>query len=307
MRSFDTLLFTALAASPALARQIPANVQSLYNSIRAQGSCKNILKGGFYSQEGDSKNFSYCGDHLKDYGIMYLQGTNGNLVNMDIDCDGALGTGDGSCDSSQDTKDETAFKDTITSYKAGIKDLNAYIHSYVVLGNEGSKSGYVTFEPESVGVDPLSVVAVVCGNKMFYGVWGDTNGDDGPPLVGEVSDALGRACYGNAVNGNAAHDANDVLYIAFTGASAVPGAKGADWSASSFDQFEASLGALGDSLVARIGSSGGSTPPPASSTKPSGSQPTCSWSGHCAGAKCSSDDDCSDDLVCKSGKCAKDN
>ncbi|PNP45152.1 hypothetical protein TGAMA5MH_03203 [Trichoderma gamsii] len=306
MRSFDTLLFTALAASPALARQVPANVQSLYNSIRAQGSCKNILKGGFYSQEGDSKNFSYCGDHLNDYGIMYLQGTGGNLVNMDIDCDGALGTGDGSCDSSQDTQGETAFKDTITSYKAGVKDLNAYIHSYVVLGNEGSKSGYVTFEPESVGVDPLSLVAVVCGNKMFYGVWGDTNGDDGPPLVGEVSDALGRACYGSAVNGNAAHDANDVLYIAFTGASAVPGAKGAKWSASSFTDFEASLGALGDSLVARIGSSGGSTPPPASSTKPSGSQPTCSWSGHCAGAQCSSDDDCSDDLVCKSGKCATD-
>lgn len=58
MRSFDTLLFTALAASPALARQVPANVQSLYNSIRAQGSCKNILKGGFYSQEGDSKSKS---------------------------------------------------------------------------------------------------------------------------------------------------------------------------------------------------------------------------------------------------------
>lgn len=113
-----------------------------------------------------ASDFSYCGDHLKDYGIMYLQGTNGNLVNMDIDCDGALGTGDGSCDSSQDTQGDTAFKDTIKSYKAGIKDLNAYVHSYVVLGNEGSKSGYVTFEPESVGVDPLSVVAVVCGNKM---------------------------------------------------------------------------------------------------------------------------------------------
>lgn len=56
MRSFDALLLAALAASPALARQIPANVQSLYNSIRAQGTCKNILKGGFYSQEGDSKS-----------------------------------------------------------------------------------------------------------------------------------------------------------------------------------------------------------------------------------------------------------
>ncbi|OTA00985.1 GH75 protein [Trichoderma parareesei] len=296
MRSFDALLLAALAASPALARQIPSNVQSLYNSIRAQGQCKNILKGGFFSQEGDSKNFSYCGDHLNDYRIMYLQGTNGNLVNMDIDCDGALGTGDGSCDSSQDTQSETSFKDTVASYKKGIKDLNAYVHSFVVLGNEGSKSGYVNFDPQSVGVEPLSIVAVVCGNQMFYGVWGDTNGDDGPPLVGEVSDSLGRACYGNAVNGNAAHDANDVLYIAFTGQDAVPGANGANWAASSFSAFESSLGALGDKLVARIGSSGGSNPPPPPPT-------SCSWEGHCAGASCGSDDDCSDDLTCNSGKC----
>ncbi|KAF3905008.1 hypothetical protein AA313_de0203215 [Arthrobotrys entomopaga] len=31
---------------------------------------------------------------------------------------------------------------------------------------------------------------------------------------------------------------------------------------------------------------------------------SCSWTGHCAGATCSSDDDCSDDLACKSGKCS---
>ncbi|UKZ81481.1 hypothetical protein TrVFT333_009253 [Trichoderma virens FT-333] len=293
MRSFDALLLAALAASPALARQIPDNVKSLYNSIRAQGSCKNILKGGFYSQERDSKNFAYCGDHLSDYRIMYLQGTGGNLVNMDIDCDGALGTGDGSCDSSEDTQGETSFKDTVAGYKKGIKDLNAYVHSFVVLGNEGKKSGYVTFDPTSVQVEPLSIVAVVCGNQMFYG----------------VSDALGRACYGNAVNGNAAHDANDVLYIAFTGGDAVPGANGANWAASSFSAFESSLGTLGDKLVARIGSSGGTPPassttakPPASTTKPP-TQPTCSWTGHCAGASCGSDDDCSDDLTCNNGKC----
>lgn len=103
---------------------------------------------------------------MSDYRIMYLQGTGGNLVNMDIDCDGALGTGDGSCDSSEDTQGETSFKDTVVSYKKGIKDLNAYVHSFVVLGNEGSKSGYVTFDPTSVNVQPLSIVAVVCGNQM---------------------------------------------------------------------------------------------------------------------------------------------
>jgi hypothetical protein len=97
---------------------------------------------------------------------MYLQGKNGNLVNMDIDCDGALGTGDGSCDSSEDTQGQTTFQETVAGYNKGVKDLNAYIHSFVVLGNEGSKSGYVQFNPEQYGIQPLSIVAVVCGNKM---------------------------------------------------------------------------------------------------------------------------------------------
>ncbi|KAJ2983368.1 hypothetical protein NQ176_g739 [Zarea fungicola] len=211
------LLIPGLMAAGVLGRDVPSNIQALYKSIRAQGSCSNILKGGFYSQEGDSKDFCYCGDHLVSDGILYLQGTGGNLVNMDIDCDGALGTGDGSCDSSTDTQGQTTFGDTVASYNKGISDLNAYIHSFVVLGNQGSKNGYIEFDPQSVGIEPLSIVAVVCGDKLIYGVWGDTNGDDGPPLIGEVSDSLGRACYGDGVNGNQAHDDNDVLYIAFRG------------------------------------------------------------------------------------------
>nr|QED08873.1 endochitinase 18.13 [Trichoderma koningiopsis] len=56
-------------------------------------------------------------------------------------------------------------------------------------------------------------------------------------------------------------------------------------------------------IKAAIGNGSGTTPPPASSTTPAGSSPTCSWAGHCAGASCSSDDDCSDSLTCNSGKC----
>lgn len=216
-------------------------------------------------------DFGYCGDHLSDYGIMYLQGKAGELVNMDIDCDGTLGSGDGSCDSSNDTQGQTTFQSAVEGYGKGVKDLNAYVHSYVVLGNDGSKPDYITFKPEQYGVEPLSIVAVVCGNEMvchfapllsatlilifsqFYGVWGDTNGDDGLPLVGEVSDSLGKACYGDLVNGNQAHDENDVLYIAFTGSGAVPGADGAQWDADSFDTFESSLASIGDRLLQRIG------------------------------------------------------
>lgn len=85
---------------------------------------------------------------------------------MDIDCDGALGTGDGSCDSSTDTQGNTTFRDTVQSYNKGIDDLNAYVHSFVVLGNQGSKDGYVEFDPQSVGIEPLSIVAVVCADKL---------------------------------------------------------------------------------------------------------------------------------------------
>lgn len=184
MKTPNSFLATALLAGTALGREVPQNVRELYNSIRSQQSCKNELQGGFYSQENDSKSklrhphlnngvvltvppdYGYCGDHLSDYGIMYLQGKNGELVNMDIDCDGALGDGDGSCDSSTDTQGQTTFQETVSGYGKGVDDLNAYVHSYVVLGNDGDKSGYINFKPEQYGVEPLSIVAVVCGDQM---------------------------------------------------------------------------------------------------------------------------------------------
>lgn len=46
----------ALLAEAVLTRQIPQNIRDLYDSIRAQKACNNELKGGFYSQENDSKS-----------------------------------------------------------------------------------------------------------------------------------------------------------------------------------------------------------------------------------------------------------
>jgi hypothetical protein len=131
----------------------------------------------------------------------------------------------------------------------------------------------------------------------LYAVWGDTNGGD---TTGESSIALAQACFPNeGLTGDNGHGSNDVLYIAFAGSEADTNAS-VDWKASNFNEFEASLQTIGDALVAKIGSSGGSTP----TTSSSGSTPTCSWEGHCAGASCSTDDDCSDVLVCVNGKCA---
>ncbi|KAF3070000.1 Endo-chitosanase [Trichoderma lentiforme] len=306
MASFKTAVLASLAGAAA-ARSVPANVQSLYNSIVAQGSCRSPLATGFYSSDGDGGTTSYCGDHLADYGIVYLQGTNGRLANMDIDCDGIQGgpADDGRCGDSGDTQDVTAFSDTVRGYGTGQRDLDANAHPYVVFGNEGS-GDWDTWDPQSVGVEPLSVMAVVCNNQLIYGVWGDTNGDDGDfPVVGEASISLATACFGESINGNNGHDQTDVLYIAFTGSSAVPGARGASWNAQDYNDFENSISALGDSLVARIGTTSGGDPGNGGGGDPGngGSGGDCSWEGHCAGASCGSDDDCSDDLTCSNGFC----
>lgn len=85
---------------------------------------------------------------------------------MDIDCDGAQSEGNGDCKSSNDTQGQTTFSSIVAGYGKGISDVDAYIHSYVVLGNQGSKDGYVNYDPQSAGIQPLSIVAVVCGDKL---------------------------------------------------------------------------------------------------------------------------------------------
>jgi hypothetical protein len=101
---------------------------------------------------------------------MYVSGPSGKLVNMDIDCDGQQkGPGDdGRCGSSSDTQSQTSFMDTVAGYKKGIKDLNAHVHPYVVFGNVGSKSGYTVFDPTKNGIEPLSLMAVICGDQMVF-------------------------------------------------------------------------------------------------------------------------------------------
>lgn len=79
---------------------------------------------------------------------------------MDIDCDGANNSA-GACSNDPSGQGETAFKDTVQSF--GIEDLDANIHPYVVFGNEGADP---SFSPEQFGMQPLSVMAVVCNNQV---------------------------------------------------------------------------------------------------------------------------------------------
>lgn len=117
--------------------------------------------------------FSYCQDHLEDYGIIYLQGTKGQLADMDIDCDGnqdepSSSANDGRCGNSGDTQSDTSYEDTVKGYGKGLSNLNPYIHPYVVFGNSNDNNtpGYKTFEPTKYGIEPLSIIAVVCNNQV---------------------------------------------------------------------------------------------------------------------------------------------
>ncbi|KAK1249615.1 hypothetical protein MKX08_009618 [Trichoderma sp. CBMAI-0020] len=275
MRS-SILFAAATAGTGSLAYTIPANLQAIYNAHKT-GTCATPLSGT------SSSGAVFCGDIPN---AIFLKGSNGNYDNMDVDCDGADDKA-GDCSNDPTGYGETAFKDTVQSY--GISDLNANIHPYVVFNEPPF------FNAEQHGMKPLSVMAIVCNNQVWYGIWGDTNTE---PTTGEASISLAQLCFPNeGLNGDFGHGTKDVLYIGFLGDEAVPGKNGANWKASNVSQFEASIKSLGDSLVQSLGTSSGGG-------SGGGGSGTCSWAGHCIGASCGTDDDCSDDFVCSNGKCA---
>src|SRR6266480_1122193 len=188
---------------------IPANVQAFYEKVRAAGSCPiiNNLKFPFFGGSvGDKKDFCYCDKFMENKGF-YIKGPGSDLAPMQVDCDGNQKGLTPRCGHSKDIQPQTAFQSHAQAF--GIPDLRADIHPYVVLGNEGSAPGFTTFDPRSYNVEPLSVVAVVCNGKLIFGIWGDINGVDGPPLVGEGSIALATACFGDSISGSNGHDQND--------------------------------------------------------------------------------------------------
>ena len=91
---------------------------------------------------------------------MYLKGPDGTYADMDIDCDG-LNASTGLCNNDPSGQSQTAFQSEVQGF--GIADLDAHVHPYVVLGNEGADP---SFDPQSAGVMPLSVVAVVCNGQL---------------------------------------------------------------------------------------------------------------------------------------------
>ncbi|OOF98068.1 glycoside hydrolase family 75 protein [Aspergillus carbonarius ITEM 5010] len=230
---FTTAIWIA-SASITFAYSIPDNLAQIYDDHKSK-TCDNIIASGFSDGENSDTTFTYCGD-IDNVVFLHSSSMGGQYDNMDIDCDGA-NANSGNCGNDPSIQGQTTFQDQVSQY--GISDLDANIHPYVVFGN-------TDYDPQESSMEPLSVMAVICNEQVFYGIWGDTNGGD---VTGEASIALAELCFPDAgISGDSGHTADDVMYIGFTGQDAVPGSS-ADWTAESTQDFEDSIKSLGDQLV----------------------------------------------------------
>ncbi|KAE8394993.1 putative extracellular chitosanase CsnC [Aspergillus alliaceus] len=209
------------------------------------------------------------------------------VADMDVDCDGI----NHGCKGNPDGQEKTNWG-----------ALSAYEVPFIVIPDKYLMANKATIKGNSIA-------AVICNGKMYYGILGDSNGDE-PQVTGEASWILARTCFPEEnLDGNRGHTAADVTYILFTGESAVLPKSALNKNyITNFD----TLRSMGDKLVGALSSNlklGGDGNPPTTLTTTSVPQPTgdsCDWPGHCAGASCSTHDDCSDPFACVNGKCAVD-
>ncbi|KAL4882177.1 fungal chitosanase of glycosyl hydrolase group 75-domain-containing protein [Aspergillus karnatakaensis] len=120
-------------------------------------------------------------------------------ADMDVDCDGI----DHTC---------TGNPDGLPTTNWGA--LAAYAVPFIVIPDH-----YLQANEKSIPGN--NIAAVICNNKMFYGILGDSNGDE-PQVTGEASWLMARTCFPDeGLSGNVGHDQKDVTYILFLGDNAV--------------------------------------------------------------------------------------
>ncbi|KIM71577.1 glycoside hydrolase family 75 protein [Piloderma croceum F 1598] len=150
-------------------------------------------------------------------------------ADMDIDCDGI----DFNCKGNSDGQPQT-------DYGA----LAAYQVPFIVIPGNWVNG-------HSKELPGNNVAAVICGGKMYYGIFGDTNGAT-PEVIGEASYRMGTACFPNDhISGANGHGAMDVTYIVFTGKDAV--LPSTDMTKNYITQFS-KLKSMGDEFVTQLSS-----------------------------------------------------
>jgi len=265
------------------------NVAGIYAAAVASAQKRSDVLASYAAEQGDPINVDILGDWL---GLQGAPSAYHWLADMDVDCDGV----DYMCPNNPDGQDETNFG-----------ELDARQVPWYVIPN--------TFYVQQ-GIQPNALGAVICNGKMYYGIFGDSNGDT-PEVIGEASLLMAQTCFpGDGLDGGTGHVPLDVVYICFP--TEVPSGVG---------DVTIDIGALktlGDQQVTLLQQalglgSAGSSPAPSSSTKSSGHSTSRSHSSTQASAptqtppppppsgggesgdgsdQCEGDDDCDGTEVC---------
>ena len=186
--SYGTYLKAAPVAPPAGTPVTASDLLAL-----AQG-CKQLAgTTKFRTDSGTSQTVPVCG----------ITGAVWWKSDLDVDCDGGQSA---VCKNDPDYQSGTAASDSKG------KPLNASTLPYVVIPQSSNGFNYKT-----AGLKMGSVVAVIYGSKVSYGILGDV----GPAgVIGEASYAMAQQLGMNPSPTSGGADSG-VTYIAFTGASAV--------------------------------------------------------------------------------------
>ncbi|KAJ7119699.1 fungal chitosanase of glycosyl hydrolase group 75-domain-containing protein, partial [Mycena epipterygia] len=115
------------------------------------------------------------------------------IADMDTDCDGPRVSTHGN----RDGQAETSFG-----------ALDAEQVPYFVLPERFTLQNKAILMNNALG-------AIICDGNMFYGIYGDQNGDR-PQVIGEASILIGQSCFPReSIDGGNGHSASDVAYIVF--------------------------------------------------------------------------------------------
>ncbi|KAH7099376.1 fungal chitosanase of glycosyl hydrolase group 75-domain-containing protein [Auriculariales sp. MPI-PUGE-AT-0066] len=148
---------------------------------------RNVLAQYRATQGGSASAVKIQGDWLSLNGVSAFH----FIADMDTDCDGY------NCPGNPDGQPETNWG-----------ALDARVVPWIVI-----PQSFLDSHGSQLLLNALS--AVICGNpaKMYYAIFGDSNGDS-PEVAGEVSLMLAQTCFPNdGLSGSVGHGALDVTYI----------------------------------------------------------------------------------------------
>ncbi|KAJ7153346.1 fungal chitosanase of glycosyl hydrolase group 75-domain-containing protein [Mycena filopes] len=191
---FVSACLVALAvAAPLSSPRLAARDDLTANILKAAAGATASPLATFPSNAASAPNVQIFGDWLSLKGVSAFHFT----ADMDVDCDGVAG-----CSDDPSGQPQTLFGHLDSSQVPYFVLPASFVHDHGDI------------------VQPNAVGAILCGDKLVYGIFGDTNGAT-PEVIGEASLLLANTCFPNdALSGGNGHSPLDVLYVVFGNAPA---------------------------------------------------------------------------------------